>query len=99
MTVFLGIENGEAVSTATLIHSKDTPSEASVWSVAVHPDHQKRGHGYDIMHHLTQAAKDRNIHTLRLFASADGLHMYEKMGYKPVPGGTTHIFKLSSPQQ
>lgn len=54
---------------------------AVVWAVAVDKDHQRQGHGTQMLAHLTQAARDENVNTMMTLASRNNRSFYEKQGF------------------
>jgi len=75
-------------------------------NVAVHPHHQRRGHGQALLVLAEQLARHAGLDTLRLLtnsAFASNVALYQKLGYEiegsePFMGGTTlHMSRKLSP--
>lgn len=81
------------------------PEETSllIENIAVHPDHQSKGYGSQLLRHAEQVALDLRLPQLRLYTNAafdSNLVYYEHRGYREVlrevviPGNTTvHMTK------
>lgn len=60
--------------------------EASVHTIEVHPEHQRRGIGTMLLRSLLQKAEDSGVATILLEVSTDNaaaLRLYERHGFRP----------------
>jgi GNAT superfamily N-acetyltransferase len=79
---YVGYVNGEPVSTAATVISDDV---VGVYNVATLPGHQRRGYGEYIMRHaLAMAHQEHGLERTVLQSTAQGLPIYQRMGYKTV---------------
>ena len=68
-----------------LIETLQHPDHLWIENIAVHPDHQGRGHGHVLLAHAEQLARDANCTELRLLtnaAFASNVALYERSGYR-----------------
>lgn len=79
---WLGWYDGQPVaSAATVVHA----GVIGVYNVATLPEFREKGIGEAIMRHAIQAAKEKSgLERTILQATRQGLHLYERMGYRSV---------------
>lgn len=61
--------------------------EATLFNIAVHPDHQRHGYGRQLLEHLIQELEQREILTLWLEVRASNtraIALYESLGFNEV---------------
>ncbi|QTF09953.1 ribosomal protein S18-alanine N-acetyltransferase [Brenneria izadpanahii] len=61
--------------------------EATLFNLAVHPDHQRQGIGRELLEHLIQELEERDIFTLWLEVRASNkgaIALYESLGFNEV---------------
>jgi len=80
------IVSGGAVSIATYVPVPFDPScrIGFVHSIYTEKDERHRGHAGRIVRAATEFCKSAGIHRVYLFASADGMPVYEKEGFRAV---------------
>lgn len=69
----------------------DTPVDAEVTAVYVHPDHARRGVGSRLLRALETVARVWDARTLALHASLNAVEFYEQAGFEK-GRETTHAF-------
>jgi GNAT superfamily N-acetyltransferase len=79
---WVGYHDGQPVATAaTVVHA----GVIGVYNIATLPAFRARGFGEAIMRHAIQAAKEKSgLDRTVLQATRQGLHMYERVGYRSV---------------
>jgi GNAT superfamily N-acetyltransferase len=79
---YVGYANGEPVSTAATVTAEGA---VGVYNIATLPGHQRRGYGEAIMRHaLDEARRACGLERTILQSTAQGLPIYERMGYRTV---------------
>jgi ribosomal protein S18 acetylase RimI-like enzyme len=72
------------IGTARLYPEGD---RAGIYGFAIHPDHQGRGIGRDVLHRLCRTARTGGATTVHLEVATDNdraLHLYTSLGFRPV---------------
>lgn len=78
---FIGFVDGQPVSTAATV----TAGVIGVYNVATLPGHQRKGYGEAIMRYaIEQMRSESGVERSVLQATSQGLHLYERMGYRAV---------------
>lgn len=75
---------GALIGTVRLIREGDT---AGVYGFVIHPDHQGRGIGRDVLHRLCLAARADGAKSVNLEVATDNdraLNLYTSLGFRPV---------------
>ncbi|HKW97477.1 MAG TPA: GNAT family N-acetyltransferase [Bryobacteraceae bacterium] len=81
-TGFVGYLKGEPVSTAATVIAGGA---VGIYNVATIPGHQHSGCGEAVMRHALAHARERHgIQQTILQSTAQGFHLYRRMGYTPV---------------
>ncbi len=82
-------EDGKAVSTAFMSIAERPPRPGNssnrvgtIYSVFTYPEYRRRGIATKVLQLLLQEAKENNVATVDLSATADGRPLYEKLGFK-----------------
>ena len=81
---FVVERDGRPIGTARLHPEGD---RAGVYGFAIHPDHQGRGIGRDVLHRLCRTARAAGATTVHLEVATDNdraLHLYTSLGFRPV---------------
>lgn len=79
---YVGYLNGEPVSTAATVVGAGA---VGVYNVATVPGHQRRGYGEAVMRHaLERARQQHGLERTILQSTAQGLRLYQRMGYAVV---------------
>ena len=93
-------EEGKAVSTAFMSIAERPPRPGNssnrvgtIYSVYTDPEYRRRGIATKVLQLLLQEAKENNVATVDLSATADGRPLYEKLGFK-LPNYTYMKLKL-----
>ncbi|MCU7727898.1 GNAT family N-acetyltransferase [Actinoplanes sp. KI2] len=76
--------DGRLIGTARLHPEGD---RAGIYGFAIHPDHQGRGIGRDVLHRLCRTARADGATTVHLEVETDNdraLHLYTSIGFRPV---------------
>jgi ribosomal protein S18 acetylase RimI-like enzyme len=76
--------DGQAIGTVRLIPEEQ---EAGVYGFVIHPDHQGRGIGRDVLHRLCRMARAEGATSVHLDVATDNdraLHLYTSIGFQPV---------------
>lgn len=76
--------DGRPIGTARLNLEGD---RAGIYGFAIHPDHQGRGIGRDVLHRLCRTARTGGATTVHLEVATDNdraLHLYTSLGFQPV---------------
>jgi len=78
---FVAVENNEVVGTVTTT----TYGQTLAWigMMLVHPEHQRRGIGTQLMRQALDYLRDRGVACLKLDATPVGRPLYEKLGFVP----------------
>ena len=85
---YVGYADGEPVSTAATVISDGV---VGVYNVATLPSHQRRGYGESIMRHaLDEARASHGLERTILQSTAQGLPIYQRMGYRTVTRVTVY---------
>jgi GNAT superfamily N-acetyltransferase len=85
---YVGYAGGEPVSTAATVIAGDA---IGVYNVATLPSHQRRGFGETIMRHaLDKARAEHGLERTILQSTAQGLPIYQRMGYRTVTRVTVY---------
>ena len=85
---YVGYVNGEPVSTAATVIAD---SAIGVYNVATMPTHQRHGLGESIMRSaIERARRESGIERTILQSTAQGLPIYERMGYRTVTRVTVY---------
>ena len=85
---YVGYADGEPVSTAATVISDGV---VGVYNVATLPPHQRRGYGEAIMRHaLEKARQEHGLVRTILQSTAQGLPIYQRMGYRTVTRVTVY---------
>lgn len=85
---YVGYAEGEPVSTAATVISDGA---VGVYNVATLPSHQRRGYGEAIMRHaLDKAREEHGLERTILQSTAQGLPIYQRMGYRTVTRVTVY---------
>lgn len=83
--------------------------EATLFNIAVHPDHQRHGYGRQLLQQLIQQLEQRDVLTLWLEVRASNtraIALYESLGfnevsirrnYYPAPGGREDAIIMALP--
>ena len=66
---------GQIIGTGNVLHEQ-------IQSVFVHPEHQRRGWGTELIHRLEEYAKQEGVDTLRLSALTPSKQFFEALGYQ-----------------
>jgi len=76
---FVAIENSEVVGTVTTI----TYGQTLAWigMMLVHPEHQRRGIGTQLMRQALDYLRDRGVACVKLDATPAGRPVYERLGF------------------
>lgn len=82
-------EDGRAVSTAFMSIAERPPRPGNssnrvgtIYSVYTYPEYRRKGIATKVLQLLLQEAKENNVATVDLSATADGRPLYEKLGFK-----------------
>jgi GNAT superfamily N-acetyltransferase len=87
---YVGYVDGEPVSTAATVVACGV---VGVYNVATLPSRQRRGYGEAVLRYaLDRAREEHRVERTILQSSAQGLRLYERMGYRTV----THVSVYSS---
>jgi ribosomal protein S18 acetylase RimI-like enzyme len=76
--------DGQPIGTVRLIREED---RAGVYGLVVHPDHQGRGIGRDVLHRLCRTARADGATAVHLEVATDNdraLNLYASLGFRPV---------------
>ena len=80
--------NGKAVSTAYLAVSEKPANPAfitgkigTILNVYTHPAYRRKGYATKVLEKLIEKANGQNLSKIELSATADGKHVYEKLGF------------------
>jgi ribosomal protein S18 acetylase RimI-like enzyme len=76
--------DGQPIGTVRLIHEED---RAGVYGFVIHPDHQGRGIGRDVLHRLCRTARVDGATAVHLDVATDNdraLNLYTSLGFRPV---------------
>jgi ribosomal protein S18 acetylase RimI-like enzyme len=76
--------DGRPIGTARVHREGDG---AGIYGFAIHPDHQGRGIGRDVLHRLCRAARAGGATAVHLEVATDNdraLHLYTSLGFRPV---------------
>jgi ribosomal protein S18 acetylase RimI-like enzyme len=82
--MFVVERESELIGTVRLIHEGDT---AGVYGFAIHPDHQGRGIGRDVLHRLCRKARADGATSVTLEVATDNdraLNLYTSLGFTRV---------------
>ncbi len=78
---YLAWLNGVPTATASLVLSGDV---AGIWNVGTLPEYRRRGIAAGLMHRATADAAALGYPATMLLSSAEGLPLYERLGYKTI---------------
>lgn len=85
---YVGYADGEPVSTAATVVAEQV---VGVYNVATMPGHQRQGYGEAIMRHAIEKAQEEcGLERTILQSTAQGLPIYERMGYRTVTRVTVY---------
>jgi len=76
--------DGRPIGTVRLIREGDW---AGVYGFVIHPDHQGRGIGRDVLHRVCRTARADGATSVDLEVATDNdraLHLYTSVGFRPV---------------
>ncbi len=76
--------DGQPIGTVRLLPEGD---RAGVYGFVIHPDHQGRGIGRDVLHRLCRTARARGAAAVHLEVATDNdraLNVYTSLGFRPV---------------
>lgn len=76
--------NGQPIGTVRLILEED---RAGIYGFVIHPDHQGRGIGRDVLHRLCRTARADGATAVDLEVATDNdraLNLYTSLGFRPV---------------
>jgi ribosomal protein S18 acetylase RimI-like enzyme len=86
---FVGYAGSEAVCTAAVVVSSGV---AGVYNVATLPEYQRHGYGEAVMRQaLGEVRRECGVERTILQSTAQGLHLYERMGYHAVTGVSVYV--------
>lgn len=88
MRSFIGTYHGDVVATGTLFVGAET---LGIYDIVTHADYRQRGIGSAMFAHLLREAAAYPQRPIVLQASADGIGIYLKAGFKPA--GQVHTFE------
>jgi len=66
---------GQIIGTGNVLHEQ-------IQSIFVHPEHQRRGWGTELIHRLEEHARKEGVGTLRLSALTPSKQFFEALGYQ-----------------
>jgi len=66
----------------------DGVHHALIVDLIIHPDHQDKGLGTELLNRLVKKCKDNNIRDIQLFAAKDKFEFYEKFGFEKRPSNS-----------
>ena len=79
---YVGYLDGEPVSTAATVVAAGA---VGIYNVATVPAHQRQGYGEAVMRHALDRARERHgVERTILQSTAQGFHLYRRMGYAVV---------------
>ena len=85
---YVGRLEGNPVATATLVLDGTL---AGVWNVGTLREHGRRGIGTEMMHHALADARNLGYGESMLLASAEGVPLYERLGYSTLSTVMTFV--------
>jgi len=80
--VFILTSEGDPAAVLVLKHEEE---QTLIWSVAVHPDHQKRGLGLHMLRHAEAEARTQGFTKIRLYTNSlfeENINLYRWFGYE-----------------
>jgi len=78
---FVAVVSGEVVGTVTT--TAYGPALAWIGMMLVHPEHQRRGIGTQLMRQALEYLRERGVACIKLDATPAGRPVYEKLGFLP----------------
>ncbi|MGB8706175.1 MAG: GNAT family N-acetyltransferase [Gillisia sp.] len=85
-TIFLVLENGNAIATVALMKIEDGIFELT--KMAVSPDHRGKNIGQKLMQHSLNFARNQGWQQLIIYSNRkleNAIHIYEKFGFREIP--------------
>ena len=80
------IQKSDEIAGMTIV-LRDNPKRAYIAEMAIHPDHQRKGLGKNLMKKIIEGCKKEEIIELMLAVSKDNIAaytLYKKMGFKEI---------------
>ncbi|MFB6275165.1 MAG: GNAT family N-acetyltransferase [Halothece sp.] len=72
--------------------TSDHAFNATIWDVVVHPNSQGQGLGKALMNYMIKRLRQEDISNITLFADADVVDFYNRLGFVPDPEGIKGMF-------
>ncbi|PSO47639.1 MAG: GNAT family N-acetyltransferase [Cyanobacteria bacterium SW_9_44_58] len=72
--------------------TSDHAFNATIWDVVIHPKFQKQGLGKALMNYIIKRLRQEDISNITLFADADVVDFYNRLGFVPDPEGIKGMF-------
>jgi len=72
--------------------TSDHAFNATIWDVVVHPRSQGQGLGKALMNYIIKRLRQEDISNITLFADADVVDFYNRLGFVPDPEGIKGMF-------
>ena len=85
-TIFLVLENGNAIATVALMKIEDGIFELT--KMAVSPDHRGKNIGQKLMQHSLNFARNQGWQQLIIYSNRkleNAIHIYKKFGFREIP--------------
>ncbi len=72
--------------------TSDHAFNATIWDVVVHPQAQGKGLGKALMNYMIKRLRQEDISNITLFADAEVVQFYHRLGFVPDPEGIKGMF-------
>ncbi|PSO97047.1 MAG: GNAT family N-acetyltransferase [Cyanobacteria bacterium QS_9_48_30] len=72
--------------------TSDCAFNATIWDVVIHPDSQSKGLGKALMKYLIKKLRREDISNITLFADAQVVEFYQRLGFIEDPEGIKGMF-------
>jgi GNAT superfamily N-acetyltransferase len=72
--------------------TSDHAFNATIWDVVVHPQAQGKGLGKALMNYMIKRLRQEDISNITLFADAEVVQFYNRLGFVPDPEGIKGMF-------
>lgn len=88
--LFFAQQDGQAMSS---VQTTRAGSVVGIWAMATPPEHQRRGAGRALLHHIIAYHRDRGAALFYLMATPEGKPLYDNVGFQTIAEAEVWLLK------